>query len=159
ALLVEIIIMLGSTAGRRSAVGLHAVIQVSLAVVLLAGINLYSYRHYLRFDWTSNQQFTLPADIQEQLSKLRNDEETTIVVYQRHKTFGQLTDKPDAYDYAAERKVVDKVKDLVDQFRELGPHFRVVVLDVEEEGYNDKLTALTASNKDLREAIDSAPEN
>jgi hypothetical protein len=157
ALLVEIVVILGSAAGRRSAFGFNAAAQVALAVALLAGINLYSYGHYLRFDWTGNQQFTLPEDTRNDLSRLRG--ETTIVVYQRHKTFGQLTDKPDAYDYAAERKVVEKVKDLVDQFRELGPHFRVVVLDVEEEGYNDKLDALTRDDKALREAIDNAPEN
>ena len=56
----------------------------------------------------------------------------------RHKTSGQLNDKPDAYDYAAERKVVEKVQDVIDQFREFGPQFKVSVLDVEEEGYNQQ---------------------
>ena len=86
-------------------------------------------------------------------------EPTTIVIYQRHKIFGQLNDRPDAYDYAAERKVVEKIKDLVEQFRELGPQFRVVTLDVEEEDYNDKLTELTKEAKELRDALESAPEN
>src|SRR5262249_54297300 len=113
--------------------------------------------HYLRFDWTGNRQFTLPEDVRNQLSQLRG--ETTIVVYQRHKTFGQLSDKPDAYDYAAERKVVEKIKDVVEQFHELGPQFRVVVLDVEEEGYSDKLAELTKDSPELRDAIDRATEN
>src|SRR5947209_7318695 len=107
---------------------------------LLVGLNLFSFHHYVRADWTRDRQFTLSPALREKLGRLRGD--TTIVVYQRHKTFGQLTDKPDAYDYAAERKVVEKVKDAVDQFRELGPQFRVVVLDVEEEGFNAKLDGL-----------------
>jgi hypothetical protein len=161
ALLIEVLVVLGMVAGRRSAFGFNATLQTALAVALLVGINVYSFRHYLRLDWTRNQQFTLPPDIQTDLSQLSREEgkKTTIVVYQRHKTFGQLSDKPDAFDYAAERKVVEKVKDLVEQFREFGPQFRVEVLDVEEEGFDRKLQALTADNKALKEAIDSAPEN
>jgi hypothetical protein len=155
--LVEVLATLRLVAGRRSAFGLNAAVQVGLAVALLVGINLYSYRNYVRVDLTREQQFTLPAQIQDELSQLKDP--TTIVVYQRHKTFGHLSDKPDVYDYAAERKVVEKVKDLIDQFREFSTRFRVVVLDVEEEGYNDKLAALTENNKPLREAIESAPEN
>src|SRR5438105_1219406 len=66
---------------------------------------------------------------------------------------------PDAGDFAAERKVVEKVRDLVDQLRELGPRFKVTVLDVEEEGYEDRLAALTRDAPELRAAIDAAPEN
>src|SRR5262249_14262062 len=70
-----------------------------------------------------------------------------------------LTDKPDRYDYAAERKVVEKVKDLAALLREVGPRLRVEVLDVEEEGYEDKLDRLTAGAPELRKAIEAAPEN
>jgi hypothetical protein len=156
-LVVELLVILTTVAGRRSAFGLNATAQVALASALLLGVNLYSYRHYLRLDWTREQQFTLPSDIQAQLRSL--DGKTTIIVYQRHKTFGQLNDKPDATDYAAERKAVEKVKDLVEQFREFGPQFDVHVLDVEEEGFNKKLEALTERNKVLRDAIDAAPDN
>src|SRR6516165_861944 len=133
ALLVEALVILLRVTGRRSAFGMNVAVQVALAIALLVGINLYSYRHYLRMDWTLNQEFTLRPGIQEKLRLLKGD--TSIVVYQRHKTFGQMNDKPDAYDYAAERKVVEKVNDLVEQFREFGPQFHVHVLDVEEEGF------------------------
>lgn len=157
ALLIELLGGLVTVAGRRSAFGTNALVQAVLALALLVGLNYYSFHHYRRFDLTTQKQFTLPADIKEQLGRLKD--ETTIVVYQRHKTFGRLTEKPDNYDYAAERKVVEKVGDLVEQFRELGPQFRVVVLDVEEEGYNDKLKALTENARELRDAIENAPEN
>ena len=160
-LFVEILMVLRFVAGRRSAFGFNVVTQIALAVLLLIGINLYSafgfdltgygldFRtdpHYWRIDTTRGRQFTLPSDLPELphlANQLRNLQgQTTIVVYQRHKTFGQLSDKPDGYDYAAERKVVEKVNDLVDQFRELGKQFTVIVLDVEEESYADKLNKL-----------------
>jgi hypothetical protein len=156
-LLVEIRQGVRLVAGRRGAFGLNVAMQIALAAILLIGVNLFSFSHYLRWDWTRNRYFTLSSDVRERMSQLRG--ETTIVVYQRHKTFGQLADKPDVYDYAAERKVVEKVRDLVDQFRELGRTFQVIVLDVEEEGYNEKLAELTANAKPLRDAIDNAAEN
>jgi hypothetical protein len=157
ALLTELLEILFLVAGRRSAFGFNATVQVALALVLLVGINLYAHQHYLRVDWTKNQLFTLPPEIQARLGQLQG--ETTIVVYQRHKTFGELNDKPDAYDFAAERKVVEKINDLVEQFRELGPRFHVEVMDVEEEGFNRKLGQLTENAKELRDAIDGAAEN
>jgi hypothetical protein len=144
-------------ADRRSIFGFNAVLQAILAIALTIGLNAYSFFHYLRFDLTRDQHFTLPASIKNDMRQLRG--ETTIVLHQRHKTLGQLSDKPDAYDYAAERKVVEKVRDFIDQFRELGRQFNVVILDVEEEGYSEKLAALTAGAPELRQAIDSAGEN
>jgi hypothetical protein len=160
ALLVELFRGILLTAGKRSAFGVNAAAQVALAVAITAGINAYSFDHYCRWDWTRDKQFTLsahlPESILEQLRQLQTDTPTIIVVYQRHKTFGHLSEKPDVYDYAAERKVVEKVHDLVDQFRELGKQFEVIALDVEEEKYNEKLGRL---KPDLRQAIDNAPEN
>jgi hypothetical protein len=157
ALLVEVVVFLRVAAGRRSVFGLNAAVQAALAVALLVGVNWYSFEHSLRFDWTRGRLFTLPEGTRDELRKLQG--KTTIVVYQRHKTFGNLSAKPDRYDYAAERKVVEKVKDLVEQFRELGVQFDVQVLDVEEEGYEDHLARLTKDAPELRKAIDEAPEN
>jgi hypothetical protein len=174
ALLVEALVVAQRTAGRRSAFGFNALAQVGLAAALLVGVNVFSAANvrfslfgrdfswrgrYLRLDWTRSGQFTLPPRIRAQLEQLDPHNPTTVVVYQRHKTFGALTDKPDRYDYAAERKVVEKVKDLVAQFREVGPQFRVEVLDVEEEGYDEKLNNLTKDAPELRKAIEAAPEN
>src|SRR5207248_1018848 len=39
-------------AARRSAVATNAALQTALAVALLVGVNVYSFGHYLRFDWT-----------------------------------------------------------------------------------------------------------
>lgn len=156
-LLVELIGAMSLMTGQRGQVGFNAALQIVLAAALLAGINVYSFRHYQRFDVTRDRQFTIDPEIRRQLAQLRA--ETTIVVYQRHKTFGDLSEKPDRFDIAAERKVVEKVNDLVEQVREFGPQFRVVVLDVEEEGYDDKLNDLTKNAPELRKAIDTAPEN
>ncbi len=143
--------------GRRSLAGTLAAVQIVLATTLLVGVNLVSFERHTRFDLTRDAQFTLPAEVVSDLQQLR--EPTTIVVYQQHKTFGQFSDRPDAYDYAAERKLVEKVRDLVDQFRQLGPRFDVHVLDVEEEGFDRHLQEVTADKPGLREAIATAPEN
>src|SRR4051794_11274285 len=67
ALLVEALGVLRLTAGRRSVFGLNALVQVGLAAALLVGVNAYSFRHHLRFDWTREKEFTLPAGIRAQL--------------------------------------------------------------------------------------------
>ncbi len=166
ALIVEGIAVLFFTAGRRSAFGLNAVLQGALAALLLIGVNLWSFEHPLRLDFTRDQKFTLPPTIRDQLSQLDRGSldgdkpnKTTIVVYQRHKTFGTLTDKPDRYDYAAERKVVEKVKDLAEQLSHVGPQLSVAVLDIEEEKFEKQLEELTKDSPALRQAIEAAPEN
>ena len=157
ALLVEILTGLWAASPRRSFFGFNAVLQIALAAALLVGVNFYAFEHPLRFDWTRSQEFTLPPAVQADLQRL--NDETTVVIYQRHKSAGDSSEKMDRYDFAAERKVVEKVKDLVQQLREIGPHFRVETLDVEEGGFDDKLDRLTKDAPELRKAIEAAPGN
>jgi hypothetical protein len=143
--------------GQRGAFGSNVGLQILLAAALLIGINFLSFRHYRRFDWTYNQSFTLPAKIRDRMTQLQG--ETTIVVYHLHKPFGQLKAKPDKYDKAAERKVIEKVNDLVDQFRDLGRQFHVEVLDVEDDNFSQKLDKLTEDKEALRKEIDASNED
>jgi hypothetical protein len=159
ALIVELLATLTVVTGRRTAASTSATLATLAATALLLAVNAYSFTHHARFDFTRDQHLTLPAAVAEQLRTLRADVPTTIVVFQQHKTFGTLSDKPDSYDYAAERKVVEKVKDLVDLFRELGPRFNVVVLDVEDDNYEQRLADLTQDAPELKAAIAAAPEN
>ena len=74
--------------------------------------------------------------------------------------FGTLSDDRDAFTKAAEEKVTEKVKDLVDLFREFGPRFNVVVLDTEAFGYRKQLEELTKDAPELKATLSkSAPEN
>lgn len=139
---------------KRGALGLNELILVGLAVVLAVIVNYWSFSHYQRHDWTRDQQFTIPAETQKRLRRLK--EPIDIVVYIAHKTFGRAGKKPDAYDYGAERKVVEKVRDLAEQYGQIGAQIRVQVLDVEEEGYENRLGALP---KPLREELAKAVEN
>jgi hypothetical protein len=157
ALIFEAVAALRQVAGRRSAVGLNAAVQIGLAAALLVGVNVHSFRHYLRFDWTRDGQFTLPTDVRERLAQL--DGPTTIVLYQAHVGLGQLGDKPDNYDSAAERQVVEKVQDLADQFREQGAQVKVVILDVQDQDYPTALARLKESSPALYAAIERAPES
>lgn len=157
ALGVEIVVAMQLAAGRRSALGMGATLQAALALAAAVTLNYWSFSNYWLLDITRDRLFTLPPELKAKLGTLQ--EETTIVVCQLHKTFGHVGDKPDRYDYAAERVVVGKVKDLVDQLRELGPKFKVIVLDVEEESYEGRLASLSRQAPALAKAIETAPEN
>jgi hypothetical protein len=164
ALFVEISGALGQVLSQRGAFGSNVLAQVILAAVLLIGLNVFSFFHYSRFDWTRDREHTIEADptvtpaMLQGLQELQG--ETRIVVYQRHTGFGQLlSDKQDNYAAAAERKIVEKVKDLAEQFQELGPRFHVELLDSQEEGFQGKLEAIRKEAPKLAEAIDQAPEN
>jgi tetratricopeptide (TPR) repeat protein len=171
ALLIELFVILAFTATRRSAFGLNAVVQSALAAVAIVAINLWSFHHFKQVDFTRDRQFTLPAEIRKDLTQLHPGSQTTIIVYNRHKVFGLMPDKPqDDFDSAAERKVIEKVHDLVEQFRTVGPQIRVEVLDTQSRDYKFKerlgeVTQEVASDKDpqgaesLRKMIEAAPEN
>src|SRR5262245_40419825 len=51
-LLLDLLMAVGGSAGRRSAVGINVLVQVALAVTLLVGVNVYSFLHYARWDCT-----------------------------------------------------------------------------------------------------------
>jgi hypothetical protein len=142
-----------------TAASTSATVATVAAVALLVFVNAYSFDHHARFDLTRGRQFTLPPELADRLRKLSPDAPTTIVVLQMHRTFGTLTDQRDSYTKAAEEKVTEKVKDLVDQFREFGPRFNVAVLDTEAFGYDRQLDELTKDAPELRSAIETAPEN
>ncbi len=158
-LLYYLVRLIFLSTSRRAASGANIYLQIGLALALFVVVNLYSFSHYRRVDCTRDGAFTLPPDVVNELKTITG--QSDLIVLQLHKTAGSLSEKPDALDFAAERKVVEKVKDLVDQFRELGPKFRVTVLDIEEEGYESRVAALTANSPGgaLRAAIETAPEN
>ncbi|VTT98335.1 unnamed protein product [Gemmataceae bacterium] len=159
ALAVEVLAGLVMVAGRRSAASTSATVGALAALALLAFVNAYSFTHHARFDFTRTRQFTLPPDLAASLRSLRPESPTTIVVLQKHRIFGSLSDDRDSFTRGAEEKVAEKVKDLVDLFREFGPRFNVEVLDTEAFGYRARVAELTAGAPELKAAIEAAPEN
>lgn len=139
---------------RRGAVGGSVVVQVALAIALAIGVNAFAFRHYQRFDLTWDQSFTLKPELREQLASLRG--EIDIVVVQRNLGAGK---QPDRYDVAAPKKIVEKVRDLAEQFSDLGPRFRVQVLDIQDDDFEKKVRAIGEKSPKLAEAIESTPEN
>jgi hypothetical protein len=157
AIIFEIKGAAGLVRSRRGALGSNVFLQVLLAAGLLALVNTFSFLHYVRMDFTRDQEHTIDPVLRKQLAGLRG--ETRILVYQRHTSFGQLADKQDNYDAAAERKIVEKVRDLAEQFQDLGPRFRVEVLDNQEEGFEARKAALKQEAPKLAEAVENAPED
>ncbi len=51
------------------------------------------------------------------------------------------------------------MKDLAEEFQQLGPRFRVEVLNVQEEDFEPKLKLIKEKSPALAEAIEKAPEN
>ena len=146
------------TAARRSAYRAGALLRIGLAALALVGINLHAFHNPGQLDLTRNSEFTLPTALRGELAGLEPG--TTVVVNQMHRVFPGISDKPDRFDLAAERKILEKVRDLVDLVRrESGASLRVVELDVEDEGYDRRLDELTKNSPKLRQAIDQAPES
>jgi hypothetical protein len=177
ALVVEALVIMRVAAGRRSAFGFNAVVQMALAAALLVGLNVWSFRHSLQFDWTRDKEHTLaqylPEKLREQLGQLDQAGETKVIVYLRNRDVGDTSEPAEKMDFdterallrqttyrnAANRKVVEKIKDLVSLLRQVGPQLRVEVLDMREEGFDDKLSRLTKDSPELMRAIAAAPEN
>lgn len=158
ALLVELLRGFFQTLSGRSGNGLPRLVELTLAVGMLGGINWIGFEFHNRYDGTRGALFTLPPSLAEPLSRLQGN--TRVVVLQRHRTLAGLSDRPDRWDLAAERKIVEKVNDLASLLRESGPgSLKVDILDVEDEDYEKRLNTLTASSPKLRQAIEAAPEN
>jgi hypothetical protein len=158
ALLVEMRGVVHLFGSRRAALGSNVILQVLLAAVLVAGLNWWSFHHYRRFDWTWDESFTLNDKLRNQLAQLRGD--TDIVIYQQYVSFTQRGEsKQDKYDLAAHKKIVEKVKDLADLFQDLGPRFRVQVLDIQDDNFDTKLADLKKQAPSLAAAVEKAPEN
>ena len=156
--LVELVGLAMFTAARRSAYRAGALLRIALALVALVGVNLHAFRHGRQVDLTRQSEFTLPEALRGELAGLEPG--TQVVVHQMHRVFPGISDKPDRYDLAAERKILEKVRDLVDLVRrESGASLTVVELDVEDEGYDRRLDELTHNSPLLKRAIEQAPES
>ena len=153
ALLGEIGGIFGLLVSRRGAVGVNVALQIVLAGVLVIGVNVFSFNFSHRFDLTRHGLFTLPEDLRQQLSQLRD--ETDIIVYLRNTGTDQ-----DSYDAAAEHRIVEQVKDLAEQFQNLGPRFRLQVLDKRDVDFEKvKLPKIRKKSEKLADAILEATEN
>src|SRR5262245_55359795 len=156
-LLVEVVVILRFAAARRSAFGANAVVQGGIAAALLVGINLYSYYHYRRVDCTRTGEFTLPSDVQKDFRQLRPETATTILVLLQPAKAVSGDNRDYHQAAAAEKVVINKVRELADQLRDFGPQFRVVVLDTRDEDYPEKLGKATRPLPGLEDAIKKAP--
>jgi hypothetical protein len=148
ALLCELPALFGMMTSRRGAVGGSVVVQVALAIALALGVNIFAFEHFTRFDLTRYQIFTLRPELRDQLAKLRG--ETDIVVVRRKLSSEFVDDAPsDRFDVAAPKKIIEKVNDLAQQFSDLGPRFRVQVLDINDDDFDRKLRAIREAEHEL----------
>ena len=147
AALVELFAGMRAASAGRSLFGLNAVVQIVLAAVLLIKASTSSPSG-TRCASTGRARGNSrsPADRADRSAPPQRRNQP-VVIYQRqlHRRHGpRRQDGPRLRLRRRSRKVVEKVKDLVQQLRELGPHFRVETLDVEEEGYDSAPTSSTS---------------
>src|SRR6476659_6919306 len=83
-LIIEVVGQLAGS-GQRSASSANAAAQVLLALLVVVGINIFSFSYFKRWDVTREEQFTLPTKVADEMRQLKG--KTSIVVLQRHKTF------------------------------------------------------------------------
>jgi hypothetical protein len=157
------------TTSRRGAFGFNAFFQIVIALVLVGAANYWSFGHFKRIDFTRKHDFELDETIRDQLAQMRG--QTEIIVFQKYRSFAQRgTDEPDKsaqrakneqekIDLAAQRKIIEKIKDLVEQFQDIGPRFHVHILDMKDDNYDNKLRDIRSMSDELADAILSAPEN
>lgn len=158
AVALEVPLLSQGLMSRRGAVGGIVLAQIVLASVLVVGVNVFSFLHYQRFDLTEKGLFTLDEKYRKQLAGLNQD--TTIVIFQRHTAFGQSPENPpDTYDAAAQRQIVEKVKDLAELFQDQGPRFRVEVLDSHDDHFEGRLRQFKNDSPKLAAAIERTKEN
>ena len=142
-LILELAGSIMQSAGRKAAEGTNAALQIVLAVALLLVVNALSFEHYFRTDTTRDERFTIGGDLQQRLKKLNPETPTKVIVLQRDKTANIEPDNPGALEAAAQAKVVEKVRDVVEELRELGPRFQVSVLATRDENFEAQLEKLT----------------
>ena len=158
ALLGEMRGLMQATMSHRGAAGLNVVLQVLLATVLVVGCNVFAFSHYKRFDWTTARTFTLEPSIRAKLADLRGD--TDIIVYLQHVSFGQRVElRQNEHEQAAEKIIVEKVKDLAEQFQELGPNFRVHILDTQKKAFQQRRKEINVLSGELSEDQLKANDN
>lgn len=165
-LLTEIILGVFGAAGRKSAVRGNAWVQIIFAIAIVVGLNFFAVQYSRKYDLTRDSKFSLPTSVVEELRQLQS--KTTIVVLPQGKLFGELSQKrklfgktsslPDPQELAAEQKITEKVLDLVDQFRVIGPQFEVITLSTRED-FDAQYAAATRLRPGLAEALASAPDN
>lgn len=155
---LEVVQGLRKAAFRRNAAGAQSLVQVALAVGLLIGVNWFSFYHFARLDCTRTATFTLPDDLVKELRGLRG--ETTIVVLQQRKKTELAADEYEDYDAAAEGVLIEKIRDLAEQFRLFSKErFQVVILDARKKEYRNRRDEVTRQRPELLKAIREAPEN
>ena len=60
----------------------------------------------------------------------------------------------------AQRKIIErKVRDMAEQFGDVGPRFHVHLLDIEDDNFEDKMAEFHKMSEELHDALWSAPEN
>lgn len=100
----------------RFGIGLNVFFQVLFCLAIFAGINRLSYRHYMRFDLSPQQSFTLSSLTLNFISKLSKDVYIDIVFPRDSKIYGELTTLLEEYRLNGNSRIrvksIDPLRDI-----------------------------------------------
>jgi len=131
----------GMTGGKRFAIGVNVLVQIAVLFVILGMVNFISFRRFVRWDFTRDQQYALSSQTKNLLGSLSKPVQA-IVYFAGGPVADQIN--PDVmallkeYEYASKRKVTvetvapyrnfTRAKELSEKYK-FGGEENVVILD------------------------------
>ena len=81
----------------RFGIGLNVVLQVVLSLVIFAGVNYLSFRHYVRWDMSPGGQYSLSSSTVNYLHKQTKDVSITVIFPRDSKVYGDMQSLVEEY--------------------------------------------------------------
>lgn len=94
--------------GRRIAAWINTIVMVLLVAAILVGLNFLAARHFFRYDWTSDQRFTLSEKTRTLLANLKAPVEFCVAI-------------PDRGMSAVDANALKRLRHLIDEYRVRAP--------------------------------------
>jgi ABC-type uncharacterized transport system involved in gliding motility auxiliary subunit len=145
----------GSFSGRQARYGALSLASVLIVLGILVGINYVAGRQNKRWDFTSNQQFSLSDQTRKVLGSLK--EPIKVSVYDRNESFRGWRDRFAEYEYSSKQVKVDYVDADKDAARARAAQIQQYGTVVVE--YGGRTERITSNNEqDITNAIIKAVE-
>jgi hypothetical protein len=122
----------------RLAIGVNVLLQILIAIAIVAMVNYVSIRHYWRGDYSRNQRYTLSALTKNVLSRLEAPVNVTVFVPQTYGIYEDIASLMKEYEYAAKKNFsvefvdpyrnISRAKAIVEKYK-AGANEAIVIVD------------------------------
>jgi hypothetical protein len=140
---------------RRFQIGLNAIVQVAIIIVLAAMVNYLGFEHYRRWDFSRDKKYQLSDKTRHFLDSIKGKVRMTVFFGSQHPITGDVQNLLTEYQYASRGKIdveyVDPERNLT-RAKELFDKYKVVtdecVLIVDYQGRNKTVKASEMAEMD-----------